>query len=59
MDKGETSTIFFVFFFADLLEILGERNLETLLIMFVETVVLKSVESDRGLQYIFEVNKTE
>lgn len=41
--KGEASTVFFVFFFADLFEVFGEGNLETLFIMFVEAIILECI----------------
>ncbi len=58
MDKGRTSSIFFRLLFADLFEVFGKRDLQTLLVMLIETVVLESVEGDGRLKDVFEINET-
>lgn len=59
MDNGGTSSIFFGFFFADLLEVFGEGDFQTLLVMLIETVILESVEGDGRLEDIFEIDETQ
>ena len=56
---GSSAILFGRLLFVDLLEILGERDLQTLLIMFIKAVILEGVEGDCRLQHILEINKTQ
>ena len=56
-NMGVSAVLFLVL--GDLLEVFGERNLEAMLIMLVETVVLKRVEGNGGLHHVLEINKTK
>jgi hypothetical protein len=54
-----SSVLFRSLFFADFFEVLGEGNLETLLVVLIKAVFLESVQGDGGLQNILEIDKTE
>lgn len=53
------STVFFGLFFADIFEVLGEGDLQTLFVVFIKPVILEGVQGDRGLQHILEIHKTQ
>lgn len=54
-----SSVLFGRFLLADFLEILCVGNLESLLVVLVETVLLEGVEGDGRLQHVLEVHKTQ
>ena len=53
------SSILFGLLLADFLEVLGEGDLESLLVVLVKAVFLEGVEGDGGLQDVLEVNKAK
>lgn len=55
----EASTVFLGFFFADFLKVFCKRNFQALLVVFIESIVLKSVKGNCRLQNVLEVHKAK
>ena len=57
--EGRSSVFLHGFLLADLLEVLGKGDLESLLVVFIETVLLKGVEGNGRLEDIFKIDEAE